>query len=109
MATRAIRDDRQRRTTAMLTPFMPSGAKLPVIALFAGVFFQDAAWVGTSMYFVVILVIVAGTLIIAGACYKLVVDKKKGVKCSGCPYSEMSEQGCHCCDQSTLKPVPKTS
>jgi len=36
MATRTIRDERQRRTTAMLTPFMPCGAKLPVIALFAG-------------------------------------------------------------------------
>ena len=44
MATRTIRDERQRRTTAMLTPFMPCGAKLPVIALFAGIFFQDAAW-----------------------------------------------------------------
>jgi len=64
MATRTIRDERQRRTTAMLTPFMPCGAKLPVIALFAGVFFQDAAWVGTSMYFVAILIIVAGALLV---------------------------------------------
>ncbi len=64
MATRTIRDERQRRTTAMLTPFMPCGAKLPVIALFAGVFFSDAAWVGTSMYFVAILVIVVGALIV---------------------------------------------
>lgn len=64
MATRTIRDDRQRRTTAMLTPFMPCGAKLPVIALFAGVFFGDAAWVGTSMYFVAILIIIAGALIV---------------------------------------------
>lgn len=64
MATRTIRDDRQRRTTAMLTPFMPCGAKLPIIALFAGVFFSDAAWVGTSMYFVAIIIIVTGALII---------------------------------------------
>jgi ferrous iron transport protein B len=64
MATRTIRDDRQRRTTAMLTPFMPCGAKLPVIALFAGVFFQDAAWVGTSMYFVAIAIIIFGALIV---------------------------------------------
>lgn len=64
MATRTIRDERQRRTTAMLTPFMPCGAKLPVIALFAGVFFSDAAWVGTSMYFVAIFVIVVGALIV---------------------------------------------
>jgi ferrous iron transport protein B len=64
MATRTIRDDRQRRTTAMLTPFMPCGAKLPIIALFAGVFFSDAAWVGTSMYFVAIIIIVTGALIV---------------------------------------------
>jgi ferrous iron transport protein B len=48
----------------MLTPFMPCGAKLPVIALFAGVFFKDAAWVGTSMYFVGIAIIIVGALIV---------------------------------------------
>jgi len=64
MATRTIKNDRQRRTTAMLTPFMPCGAKLPVIALFAGVFFNDAAWVGTSMYFIGILLIIIGALIL---------------------------------------------
>jgi ferrous iron transport protein B len=64
MATRTIRDKRQRRMTAMLTPFMPCGAKLPVIALFAGVFFEDAAWVGTSMYFVGIAIIIMGALVI---------------------------------------------
>ena len=47
MACRTIRNERERRATAMLTPFMPCGAKLPVIALFAGVFFGDASWVGT--------------------------------------------------------------
>lgn len=64
MATRTIKNERQRRTTAMLTPFMPCGAKLPVIALFAGVFFNDAAWVGTSMYFLGIALIIAGALIV---------------------------------------------
>ena len=64
MATRTIKDERQRRTTAMLTPFMPCGAKLPIIALFAGVFFAGQAWVGTSMYFLAIIVIIAGGLII---------------------------------------------
>ncbi len=64
MATRTIRDERQRRTTALLTPFMPCGAKLPVIALFAGVFFADAAWVGTSMYFLAIGVVILGALVI---------------------------------------------
>lgn len=57
MSTRTIRDDKQRRTTAILSPFMPCGAKLPVIALFAGVFFNESAWVGTSMYFLAMLVI----------------------------------------------------
>jgi len=64
MATRTIKNERQRRTTAMLTPFMPCGAKLPVIALFAGVFFNDAAWVGTSMYFLGIAVIIVGALVV---------------------------------------------
>jgi ferrous iron transport protein B len=64
MATRTIKNERQRRTTAMLTPFMPCGAKLPVIALFAGVFFNDSAWVGTSMYFIGILIIILGALVV---------------------------------------------
>ena len=64
MACRTIRNERERRATAMLTPFMPCGAKLPVIALFAGVFFEDAAWVGTIMYFVGILIIFIGALLI---------------------------------------------
>lgn len=64
MATRTIRDERQRRTTAMLTPFMPCGAKLPVIALFSGIFFEDAAWVGTLMYFVGIAIIIGGALLV---------------------------------------------
>ena len=64
MATRTIKDKRQRRTTAMLTPFMPCGAKLPVIALFAGAFFNDAGWVGTTMYFLGIGIIIIGALIV---------------------------------------------
>ncbi len=64
MATRTIRNERQRRTTAMLTPFMPCGAKLPVIALFAGAFFADDPWVGTSMYFMGIALIVFGAFLI---------------------------------------------
>ena len=50
MACRTIRNERERRATAMLTPFMPCGAKIPVIALFAGAFFQDARWVSYAMY-----------------------------------------------------------
>ena len=64
MACRTIRNERERRATAMLTPFMPCGAKLPVIALFAGAFFEDASWVGTLMYFVGILLIFFGALLV---------------------------------------------
>lgn len=64
MACRTIRNERERRATAMLAPFMPCGAKLPVIALFAGVFFEDASWVGTLMYFVGIVIIFFGALLI---------------------------------------------
>lgn len=64
MACRTIRNERERKATAMLTPFMPCGAKLPVIALFAGAFFPDASWVGTLMYFVGILLIFLGALLI---------------------------------------------
>ena len=64
MACRTIRNERERRATAMLTPFMPCGAKLPVIALFAGAFFQDASWVGTLMYFVGIVLILLGALLV---------------------------------------------
>lgn len=64
MACRTIRDERERRATAMLTPFMPCGAKLPVIALFAGAFFEDAKWVGVVMYFVGILLILLGAILV---------------------------------------------
>ena len=72
MACRTIRNERERRATAMLTPFMPCGAKLPVISLFAGAFFSDASWVGTLMYFVGILLILLGALLVnAIAGYKV--------------------------------------
>ena len=64
MACRTIRNERERRATAMLTPFMPCGAKLPVIALFAGTFFADAAWVGSTMYLVGIVLIFLGALLV---------------------------------------------
>jgi len=64
MACRTIRDDRERRATAMLAPFMPCGAKLPVISLFSGAFFEDAPWVGTLMYFAGIAIILLGALLV---------------------------------------------
>ncbi|MBR4099523.1 MAG: ferrous iron transporter B [Clostridia bacterium] len=64
MASRTIRNERERRATAMLTPFMPCGAKIPVIALFAGVFFNKAGWVSTAMYLSGIVLIFLGALLI---------------------------------------------
>ena len=64
MACRTIRDERERRATAMLAPFMPCGAKLPVISLFAGAFFENAPWVGTLMYFAGIGVILLGAMLV---------------------------------------------
>ncbi len=57
MAARTIRDERERRATAMLTPFIPCGAKIPVISLFAGAFFPGSAWVSPAMYFAGILLV----------------------------------------------------
>ncbi len=64
MASRTIKDEHERRATAMLAPFMPCGAKIPVIALFAGAFFENAWWVSALMYFAGILLIFLGALII---------------------------------------------
>ena len=64
MACRTIRNEREKRATAMLAPWMPCGAKLPVIALFAGAFFNEASWVGTLMYFVGIFLILIGALLV---------------------------------------------
>ena len=64
MACRTIRNERERRTTAMLATFMPCGAKLPVIALFTGAFFPESKWVGPVMYFVGILLILLGALLV---------------------------------------------
>jgi len=64
MASRTIRNERERRATAMLAPFMPCGAKIPVIALFAGAFFDDAGWVSTVMYLSGIVLIFLGALLV---------------------------------------------
>lgn len=64
MASRTIRNERERRATAMLAPFMPCGAKIPVIALFAGAFFDDAGWVSTVMYLSGIALIFFGALLV---------------------------------------------
>ncbi len=64
MASRTVRNERERRATAMLTPFMPCGAKIPVISLFAGAFFGNSAWVSFFMYFCGIILIFLCALLI---------------------------------------------
>ena len=64
MACRTIRNERERRSTAMLATFMPCGAKLPVIALFAGAFFPNSKWVSFVCYMLGIVLILLGALLI---------------------------------------------
>ncbi len=64
MACRTIKNERERRATAMLAPFMPCGAKIPVISLFAGAFFDNAGWVSTLMYLLGIVIIFFAALLI---------------------------------------------
>ncbi len=64
MACRTIRDERERRATAMLSPFIPCGAKIPVISLFAGAFFPESVWVSPAMYFMGLVIIFFGALLI---------------------------------------------
>ncbi|MBQ3291889.1 MAG: ferrous iron transporter B [Mogibacterium sp.] len=66
MACRTIRDERERRATSMLATFIPCGAKIPVIALFAGAFFAGASWVSTLSYFFGLVLIFLGALLIKG-------------------------------------------
>ena len=64
MSCRTIRDERERRATSMLATFIPRGAKIPVIALFAGAFFAGAGWVSTLSYFFGLVLIFLGALLI---------------------------------------------
>lgn len=64
MACRTIKNERERRSTAMLATFMPCGAKLPVIALFSGAFFPESKWVSFICYMLGIVLILLGALLI---------------------------------------------
>jgi len=64
MASRTIRNERERRATAMISPFMPCGAKIPIISLFAGMFFENAGWVSTMMYLAGIVLIFLCALLV---------------------------------------------
>ena len=64
MASRTIENDRDRKMTIMTTTFIPCGAKLPIIALIAGAFFNNAGWVAWSAYFVGVAAIVCSGIIL---------------------------------------------
>ena len=64
MACRTIKNERERRSTAMLATFMPCGAKLPVIALFAGAFFPESKWVSFVCYMLGIVLVLLGALLV---------------------------------------------
>lgn len=64
MASRTIENDRDRKMTIMTTTFIPCGAKLPIIALIAGAFFNGSAWVATSAYFVGVAAIICSGIIL---------------------------------------------
>lgn len=64
MGTRTIEDVNERRMTTILTPFVPCGAKLPIIALFAAVFFPESTWIAPSMYIIAITMIIIGGLLL---------------------------------------------
>ena len=64
MASRTIENERDRRMTIMTTTFVPCGAKLPIIALIAGAFFDNAGWVAWSAYFVGIAAIICSGIIL---------------------------------------------
>ena len=64
MASRTIENDRDRKMTIMTTTFVPCGAKLPIIALIAGAFFDNAGWVSWSAYFVGIAAIICSGIIL---------------------------------------------
>ena len=64
MASRTIENDRDRKMTIMTTTFVPCGAKLPIIALIAGAFFDNAGWVSWSAYFVGVAAIICSGIVL---------------------------------------------
>ena len=64
MASRTIENERDRRMTIMTTCFIPCGAKMPIIGLFAGALFGGSTWVATSAYFIGFAAIVISGIIL---------------------------------------------
>lgn len=77
MATRTMENDKDRKLTIMITTFIPCGAKLPIIALFAGAIFGGASWVAPAIYFLGIFMI-----IICG----IILNKTKAFKGEAAPF-----------------------
>lgn len=64
MASRTIENEKDRRMTILLTPFIPCGAKLPVFAMFIAMMFKEQTWVGPSIYIIsIITVIISGIIL----------------------------------------------
>ena len=64
LASRTIEQDRDRKMTIMTTGFIPCGAKLPIIGLFAGAVFGNSAWVSVSAFFIGIAAVVVSGIIL---------------------------------------------
>ena len=64
MASRTIENERDRRMTVMTTCFIPCGAKMPIIGMIAGAFFDDGWWVATSAYFIGVAAIIISGIIL---------------------------------------------
>ena len=64
MASRTIENERDRRMTIMTTCFIPCGAKMPIIGLFAGALFGGSSWVATSAYFIGFAAIIISGIIL---------------------------------------------
>ena len=64
MASRTIENDRDRKITIMTTCFVPCGAKMPIVGLFAGALFGNSGWVATSAYFIGVAAIVISGIIL---------------------------------------------
>ncbi len=71
MGARIIENQDEREMTAILTPFIPCSAKLPIIALFAGYFFEDYAGIASaSLYFFAIMIIIFSAILMKKFIYK---------------------------------------
>ena len=64
MASRTIENEKDRKMTILLTPFIPCGAKLPVFAMFIAMMFPNETWVGPSIYLISICMVILSGIIL---------------------------------------------